>query len=278
MPPISCRRRLTMRKRGGSDVAMVVEGSDSNPVAGGGDGVAEVQTLEAEQGAAEDLSLSAIVPALWLPSYKELFSAELVRNRNLTGRFGSVLPPSTYRARLKGEAAAAYDAKMLRRERDQLAIELHANNMRAWSPSLVARSIAYFHLTSVWQRSVESGQRRLASQPTTLMVLRQMRDCRPQVSWRPGQHVFAYAFDQTYEWVGMQKRGRRQALEHVDAFGMPMAITHEVYVNSIQMRLPASLGTLSAANVAAIQANHGSAYTEDYNNLFDFLRVRKQMP
>ena len=85
--------------------------------------------------------------------------------------------------------------------------------------------------------------------------------------------MFAYAFDQTYEWVGMKKRGRRQALEHVDAFGMPMAISHKVYINSIQMHLPATLGTLSPADIAAIQANNGSAYTEDYNNLFDFLRV-----
>ena len=75
------------------------------------------------------------------------------------------------------------------RERDQLAIALHADNMRHWSPSLVARSVAYFTLTTSWMHH-----------------------------------------------VGVQKRSRRQAVEHVDARGMPMAsIEHEVCVNFIEM-------------------------------------------
>ena len=44
-----------------------------------------------------------------------------------------------------------------------------------------------------------------------------------------------------------------------------MAITHEVYVNSVQVHIPSSLGTLSPAALAAISANHGSPYTEDYH-------------
>eukprot|EP00966_Prymnesium_polylepis_P273304 6313683-Prymnesium_polylepis.1 len=99
--------------------------------------------------------------------------------------------------------------------------------MRHWSPSLVARSIAYVRLTSSWMHSVESGQRRLASRPSTMKALRAMRDARPQPRWERGAHVFVYGFDQTYEWVGMKKRGRRQAVEGVDARGMPNAITHE---------------------------------------------------
>ena len=76
----------------------------------------------------------------------------------------------------------------------------------------------------------------------------------------------------------MAKHGRRQVLDTVYALGMPMAITHGVYINSIQMHLPASLGTLSPADIAAIQANHGSAYTEDYNDLLSFLRVCLSLP
>ena len=67
---------------------------------------------------------------LWLPSYAELFRAELEHNRLLVGGSGSTLPPSSYRARLKGARAEEYDARQERRERDQMAIELHANNMR----------------------------------------------------------------------------------------------------------------------------------------------------
>ena len=77
-----------------------------------------------------------------------------------------------------------------------------------------------------------------------------------------------YAADQTYEWVGMKKRGARKTLERLDAFGMPVEIVHEVYVNSIKLHLPASLGTLSRVDLSKIANNHGSPYTEDYNNIF----------
>jgi hypothetical protein len=265
MPKTSRRSRLTQprhRQHPGALEAATMD--DEQPQPQPEEVVPPVEDFDEPQ-------LLSCARLLWLPSYEELFEAEIVRNRQLIPADGvESLPPSSYRVRLCGAAAEAYDKKQLRRERDRMAIALHANNMRMWSPSLVARSIAYFNLTTAWQHSVESGQARLASRPTILKALRMMRDCRP----RPGRHVFVYGFDQTYEWVGMQKRGRLQAVEHVDAAGMPMQITHEVYINSIQIHLPASLGTLSPADVAAIGANNGSPYTEDYNHLFDFLRVR----
>ena len=46
------------------------------------------------------------------------------------------------------------------------------------------------------------------------------------------------------------------------------AMLPQVYVNSIKLHLPASLGTLSAGDLLKIQQNHGSPYTEDYNNVF----------
>jgi hypothetical protein len=228
-------------------------------------------------GETED-ELKTIARLLWLPSYEALFQAELRENRRLVGAESageSSLKPSSYRMRLKGKAAAAYDRKQQKQERDRLAIQLHGNNMRHWSPSLVARSICYVRLTTAWMHSVESGQARLASRPSTMKALRYMRDVRPACCWERGAHVFVYGFDQTYEWVGMQKRGRRQAVERVDAQGMPNAISHEVYINSINIHLPATLGTLSPADIAAIAANNGSPYTEDYNHLFQFLRVSR---
>ena len=119
----------------------------------------------------------------------------------------------------------------------------------------------------------ETRQRRLASRPVTLDFMRMMRDCRPPPKSEEGVHVNVYCFDQTYEWVGMQKHGRRRTLEQHDATGMPIEIRHEVYVNSIKVRLPASLGSLSTADVARIAANHGSPYTEDYRNVFEPLRL-----
>jgi hypothetical protein len=65
----------------------------------------------------------------------------------------------------------------------------------------------------------------------------------------------------------MKKRGRRSTVEKHDASGMPIQIRHEVYINSIRLHLPASLGTLSSADLLTIQQNHGSPYTEDFNNV-----------
>jgi len=176
--------------------------------AAGEQSVDDQPAAEASTAIAGCSPLDTIARLLWRPAYGTLFNEELEHNRALVGRTGSTLPPTTYRHRLKGRAAAAYDAKQRRRERDQLAIELHANNMRVWSPSLVARSISYFRITTSWMHSVETGQGRLASRPTTMKVMRCMRDVRPTPHWLCGEHVFVYGFDQTYEWIGMQKRGR----------------------------------------------------------------------
>ena len=85
-----------------------------------------------------------------------------------------------------------------------------------------------------WRQETHAG--RLASRPVTLEFLRMMRDCRPPPESEEGAHVFAFGFDQTYEWVGMKKHGRRRTLEQHDATGMPIELRHEVYVNSIKVR------------------------------------------
>ena len=59
-----------------------------------------------------------------------------------------------------------------------MACALHSNNMQHWSPSLLARSVAYFGRISSVISNEETRQRRLASQPTTMQFLRLMRDCR----------------------------------------------------------------------------------------------------
>ena len=241
-------------------------------------GIVQVDEIESNEVTSERCTLECIASDLWATDYEPLFSIEIERNRALlssTGTSGFTHQQfnlSSYARRLRGHQRAAWDQRQLTRERDQLAIALHAQNMRHWSHSLVARSIAYFTLTTSWLHQVESGQRRLASRPTTLKVLRLMRELRPTPEWEEGLHVAVYGFDQTYEWVGMAKRGRRQALESVDSTGMPMAITHEVYVNSIKVVLPSSFGTLSDADLQTIANNHGSPYTEDYSLLYDFLR------
>ena len=52
------------------------------------------------------------------------------------------------------------------------------------------------------------------------------------------EQVELYGFDQTYQWIGMQKRGRMQAKERHDAQGMPISIEHAVYINSVRVSTP----------------------------------------
>ena len=211
--------------------------------------------------------LEQIAMLLWLPCYERLFQMEFQVNEEECGA-GYVLTPTSYRQRLKGEPMQAYDARRRQQRRDEMAIALHANNQQRWSPSILARSVSYFCSASGWINANESRQRRVASAPTTWSFLRRMRDCQPKPEYELGPHVFFYAADQTYEWVGMKKRGARKTIERLDGHGMPVVINHEVYINSINLHLPASLGTLSAADLLTIANNHGSPYTEDYNCVF----------
>jgi hypothetical protein len=87
--------------------------------------------------------LKQIALLLWLPDYKHVFEMEYQINEEACGQ-GFQLPPTTYRMRLKGEAAEAYDMRCWRHRRDEMAIALHANNQMRWSPSILARSVSYF--------------------------------------------------------------------------------------------------------------------------------------
>ena len=115
---------------------------------------------------------------LWVPDYTQLFLMEFEQNLQAVGGGAFQLPPSSYRARLQGEAAERYDKRRMQQQRDQMAIALHANNQQHWSPSLLARSVTYFNLASEVIQKEEGRQRRLASRPTTFQFLRLMRDCR----------------------------------------------------------------------------------------------------
>ena len=176
--------------------------------------------------------------------YTDIFDAEVAANQMLCGE-ASALQPSRYRARLRGDAAIRYDARRRNQQRDQMAIQLHSNNQQHWSPSLIARSVAYFGKTSRFLRHNETKQRRIASKPTTLRAMHIMKYHRPRPEWQQGLHVECFAFDQTYQWVGVKKRGRRQAVERLDGAGMPIEVSHEVYINTIKVALPTHLGTLS---------------------------------
>ena len=95
-----------------------------------------------------------IAHLLWSSCYYAIFKAELEENEAVCGSDGQLVPTS-YRARLKGERAEKYDHRRMIQRRDELAIRLHANNERHWSPSILARSMTYFLHTTAWQRHIE---------------------------------------------------------------------------------------------------------------------------
>ena len=227
-----------------------------------------VSAVVSHQELDEEPVMLQIARQLWSSDYSELFHSEYLHNKSVLGS-GYETQPSSYARRLQGQRLAEYEQRMQGRERDAMSIALHSANMRTWTPSFMARSVTFFGHTTSFTHGIESRGRRLASRPTTLKFLRMMRDVRPPPRFEVGGHVSLYIADQTYQWVGMKKRGRRQSLERHNSSGMPMAITHEVYVNSVKVLLPASLATLSEAAVAKIQSNHGSPYTEDYHNVLD---------
>ena len=208
-----------------------------------------------------------IAAAFWAPDYTQIFDAEFAENERLCGGAAAALPLTSYRARLKGDAAHRYDQRRRNQQRDEMAIRLHSNNQQHWSPSLLARSICYYAKASRFVQKNETKQRRIASKPTVRHFLRIMREQKPKPLWARGQHIAVFAYDQTYQWVGVKKRGRRQSVERLDGSGMPLEIKHLVYINSMQVALPDRLGSLSQQDLDRIAANHGSAYTEPYNNI-----------
>ena len=154
---VSRRSRFTAvrrRRAGGSGEAATQEAVSGTPIENDVDGVAT--------GEAHDLwphiwharkGLQQIAHLLWLGCYDDLFRFEYEHNARECGGGGYQLQPTSWRRRLHGDAAARYDAHRQSQRRDEMAIALHANNMQRWSPSLMARSVCYFNLTTAFLHS-----------------------------------------------------------------------------------------------------------------------------
>ena len=179
------------RRSGAAQSSTTVEDADVEM------GIVQDGEVEADERLTDRLDLEQIASDLWSADYTNVFKVELEHNRALGIRYGTFgvtgqqLQLSSYARRLSGHRREAWEHRQLVRERDQLAIALHAANMRHWSHSLVARSIAYFTLTTTWQHQVESGQRspRFASSCTAQGAgssrHRHPKRCQPRSSHHP---------------------------------------------------------------------------------------------
>ena len=127
---------------------------------------------------ADASQLQLIAAAFWSTDYKPIFDAEFVANEQECGGQVAVLAPTSYRRRLSGAAAERYDVRRRSQQRDEMAIKLHSNNQQHWSPSLLARSIAYYGKVSRFVQQNEGLQRRIASKPTVRRFLHMMKALR----------------------------------------------------------------------------------------------------
>jgi len=142
---------------------------------------------------------------LWSSCYEKFFAAELAEVEAFAGQ----LPQSSYRARLKGAKAAAYDKKLANRVRQTSASHRRQTNQQIWTHSLVARSLSWYNQRvphRIWRDVLE--ERVIASRPSCLLVLEEMRRVEPQPAWIASPHLFVVGADQTYMWQGCKKRGR----------------------------------------------------------------------
>jgi len=174
-------------------------------------------------------------PAMWSSDYRPFLRIEDPAAQAAL----DALPQSSYRRRLSAEAAVAYDTKALKRARSAVGMLARVANTRAWTFSVVARSLSWFNQRvphRVWADACED--RYVASRPRCLALLHEMRRVEPQPAWTHSPNVFVFAADQTYCWQGCQKRGRaRQGAERTDSSGMPMIIRSEVYLSCRRPKL-----------------------------------------
>ena len=232
---------------------------------------------------------------LWKSDYKPFFAAENAEARLIVDE----LPQSSYRRRLKGEKAAAYDQKTAGRVRQSQATLARQANTRSWSFSLVARSLSWFNQRvphRVWNDAL--AERSVASRPSCLVLLEEMRRTEPVPEWTESPHVFVNGSDQTYCWQGIkggklggrgkQKAGGAQAsvgartrlshaafvcAERTSASGMPMAIRSEVYVNSVSCKVPYTLCDLNKREADAMRMS--GPYTLPFENILPALEPRQ---
>lgn len=141
---------------------------------------------------------------LWASSYEAFFAAE---DRERENTAIEPMPQTSYRARLKGAQTVTYDKKVQRRARKASGAEAHSQNMRAWTHSLLARSISWLN-QRVPKRVWFDVERTVASRSSCLLLLEEMRNVEPLPPWTRSPHVFVVGADQTYMWQGAKKRGR----------------------------------------------------------------------
>ena len=147
------------------------------------------------------------VPALWSANYEPFVTAEIEAAK------AAAIPdePTSYRRQLKGAKADAYDERQTARVADSLAVYRRTQNQRAWSFSIVAKSLSWFNQrvpVRVWRGAQKA--RSVCSRDACKRIYEAMMQDEPTPAWTPSPHVFVVGFDQTYCWQDCSKISKRR--------------------------------------------------------------------
>ena len=147
------------------------------------------------------------VPALFSANYEPFITAEIEATK------AAAVPdePTSYRRQLKGAKADAYDERQTARVAESLAVYKRTQNQRAWSFSIVAKSLSWFNQrvpVRVWPGAQKA--RAVCSRDACKRIYEAMMQNEPTPAWTASPHVFVLGYDQTYCWQDCSKIAKRR--------------------------------------------------------------------
>ena len=119
---------------------------------------------------------------LWSADYRPFFAAEDEAARLALGS----MPQTSYRARLDGDTAAAYDAKALKRARSAVSTLKRVANTRDWCFSTVARSLCWFNQRVPHRVWADASQHVRRAGPLLVWACTAQREAHLAWFWHPG--------------------------------------------------------------------------------------------
>ena len=119
---------------------------------------------------------------LWSADYRPFFQAE----DEVAQLVLDSMPQTTYRARLYGDTAAAYDDKALKRARSAVSTLKRVANTRDWSFSTVARSLCWFNQRVPHRVWADASQHVRRAGPCPAWACTAQRERYMAYFWHPG--------------------------------------------------------------------------------------------
>ena len=204
-------------------------------------------------------TLKQVAPLLWDDNYMARFEEEADQLERRWGLMTAAkelkakAPESSYAARglIQNEENHSVDEWF--RELQMANAAVRQANQQLHTFTVCARSIScLLHRMPEkdWKREVKS--RTLLSKPTAIALLNEMMRVRPPPAFATNTALQAFIYDQTYAKKGAS-RGQHRATEHVDASGNLIDLISTVYINSVKVEVPLTLGDFTSQEMLSLQ-------------------------